>query len=375
MNTFVFVPIPLLPWLALLLLASSWQAQADAYYVELQVAAEDRQTQDAAFAEAMRRLLAGLTAQERIWAQPAYADLVSSAWRYVDKFNFKPSASDSRLRTLRCWFKPDALRNALLQRGFVFASEPVETLLWLVEQQGSEAWLMAPDEPGALYSSLPALAQEMGLKLRAPLVDLQERTGFIGNGTEEEANASLVSLSQRYDVGAVLIGRIRSDSGIWRMDWTRIQQAQQTHWSDHGTHLPQLLALGIQRLAGPAPAIVEEVPMESLELAVTNIQGRDDMHRLQAYLQGLSVIGRVRFKASEGAWQVFQIELLGGRDGLLQALSFGGVLEQTAPPLPKQPDKPRVHDPLAHLNLPGQEVSKPKPKVPQPPGRLHFRRI
>ncbi|MBF0255364.1 MAG: DUF2066 domain-containing protein [Gammaproteobacteria bacterium] len=364
--------LPLISGLALLLLLMQPLRASDPYFVQLTIGDDSRQSEDAAFAEGMRLLLGRLSGDPHLWLQPRFGEMVFSAPSFIERFNYRPLAGESQRRSIRLWYEAEAVNAAMRQRGFVPIVQQPETLVWLLNQNETDSWLVAPDEPGSLYQSLPALGQERGLTLLSPLVDLQERSGFVGRGSEAEVNASLISLSQRYDPGALLIARMRPEMGSWLLTWTRIHQGEHQRWLDQGADLDQLLARGLDQLAGPRPEPPPPPKTQELELAISGLRQGADSQRLQAYLKGLSMVQDLQPLGQQDGWWLAKLQLLGEREALLQTLGFGGLLQQTEAPQAKKPAKPKVQDPLADLSLPGR-VPQAKPAAPAPPGRLHFR--
>ncbi|MEO5343812.1 MAG: DUF2066 domain-containing protein, partial [Gammaproteobacteria bacterium SHHR-1] len=362
-----------LPLLLLIWLAAPLQADDGDYFLELSVADEQQSTQDAAFAEGLRRLLLRLGNGQPLWLRPAFADLPPAAWRYVAKFNYRSPADNSQRRILRIWFRPDALRTALAQRGLALNRETTETLVWLLRQQGEEYRLVDPDEPASAYRSLTEQGRAQGLRLLLPLADLQERAAFAADQGQAQADASLISLSQRYAVGALLIGRLSPLEGGWRLHWTRLEQGQRSEWADQGPQLGPLLGQGLARLSA-APQATPTDQGETLELAIGGLDSPGSARRLLDYLNRLSLVQAARHLGREGAWQILQLDLIGGRDDLLQALAFGGQLAAVAPPQPAKPKpKPPAHDFQDPFNLPGRSQA-PKPG-PAQPKRLYFTRL
>jgi hypothetical protein len=360
--------------LLLIWLAAPLQADDGDYFLELSVADERQSTQDAAFAEGLRRLLLRLGGGQPLWLRPAFADLPPAAWRYVAKFNYRSPADNSQRRVLRIWFQPDALRTALAQRGLALNRETTETLVWLLRQQGEEYRLVDPDEPASAYQSLIEQGRAQGLRLLVPLADLQERTAFAADQGQAQADASLISLSQRYAIGALLIGRMTPLADGWRLHWTRLEQGQRSEWADQGPQLEPLLGQGLARLSA-APQAAPTDQGETLELAIGGLDSPGSARRLLDYLNRLSLVKAVQHLGREGAWQILKLDILGQRDDLLQALTFSGQLQSAAPPEPPKPKpKPQAHDPLAQLNLPGRGQA-PKPGPPPLPKRLYFNRL
>jgi hypothetical protein len=380
MKTHTQMSLGLISLLTLLLMLpcrASWAA--DDFLVELPVADDSRAGQDAAFAEGMRIVLGRLSGEATLWARAPYGDLVDTAAAYILKFNYRRMPAGDARRLMRIWYRQDALTAALRQRGFRFASDNPLVLLWLLEQHGGESWLLAPGEPDSLYRGVVEMGRAQGVSLLLPLVDLQERAAFNGLLSEAQADAALVSLSQRYEPDVVLIGRLRRQTQDWQLDWTRIQGGRQQRWRDSAMTLDRLLQQGMQQLAsggpGGSPDEADGVTRGTLELAVTQVGGGGDVARLTDYLQGLSLVEQVRNQGRKAGWLHLELRVLGSAAELEQSMRFGGVLKPVEAPKPERKPRPQVFDPLADIGLPGRSSGASAKPARSAPAPLYFRLV
>lgn len=382
-RTSFALPYPLLLSLLLLSLLPIPAPAAESFYLELTCGSDDRQAQDAAFREGMRLLLGRFTGERKQWLHPQWSDLVEQAPRYVDRFSYQRVLGNieaqPRRRTLRVWYAPNRLRQALRDRGFAMGDqEAPTTLVWLLERQGGDSVLLSPDEPGSPYQTMPEVATGQRVKLLQPLVDMEERNRFVPAQGDEAANDSLLQLSRRYEAQAVLIGYLSSQGGGWQADWYQVQGEQRTHWSIQGPSVEALLTNAAERLSGRAAmasAAVPASPPKEIELMVLDAGGGATTAKVRDALSSLSLLESVRPLPSQGRNLRFQAGLLGGVDELKQAIGFGGLLALAKPPQENKPKpKPTGFDPLGDMSSKTWDSSskKPKPDKPEEPRVLYF---
>ena len=282
---------------------------------------------------AMGELLIRLTGQLDAPTNPALLDLVRDAGRYVVQ------RGNPDRENLLIVFDALGLQQALTARNQpVWGEERPLTLLWVAIDggPGERGILAASPSPvprsetveaaaSALREELLAAANQRGLPISLPLMDLQDldKVNFIdvwGNFTDR-----LYRASERYAPDAVLSGRIRlGEEGIETAQWTLLRGENMRQLPGIAVRsglddLADLYALEFSGIGGATSA----------RLVIVGIESLDDYGRVMSYLESLSVLQSVQLEQLVGAEMTLQVEARGGALVLNRVLALGDVLSRS----------------------------------------------
>ena len=282
---------------------------------------------------AMGELLIRITGQRDAATNPALLDLVRDAGRYVVQ------RGNPDRENLLIVFDSLGLQQALTARNQpVWGEERPLTLLWVAIDggPGERGILAASPSPvpssetveaaaAALRVELLAAANQRGLPISLPLMDVQDLNAvdFIdvwGNFSERLDRAS-----QRYAPDAVLSGRIRlGEEGIETAQWTLLRGGSLRPLPGVAVrsgldHLADLYAVEFSGIGGATSA----------RLMVSGIQSLDDYGRVMSYLESLSVLQSVQLEQLVDTEMTLRVEARGGALVLNRVLALGDVLSRS----------------------------------------------
>ncbi|MCZ0952576.1 MAG: DUF2066 domain-containing protein [Rhodospirillaceae bacterium] len=266
--------------------------------------------------------------------QPALLTLVRDAGRYVVQRGFADREN------LLIVFDSLGLQQALTARNQpLWGEERPLTLLWVAIDGGpGERGILAASPspvPGsetveaaaaALREELLAAANQRGLPISLPLMDVQDlnSVNFIdvwGNFSERLNNAS-----ERYAPDAVLSGRIRlGEEGIETAQWTLLRGGNLRTLPGVAVRsglddLADLYALEFSGIGGAT----------STRLVVSGIESLDDYGRVMSYLESLSVLQSVQLEQLVDTEMTLRVEARGGALVLNRVLALGDVLSRSS---------------------------------------------
>jgi hypothetical protein len=283
---------------------------------------------------AMGKLLTRVTGRRDAGWDPDLADLVEGADQYVDAVGFETADK------LMVRFDGAAVERALTQLNRpVWGPERPLTLIWVaVDGPLGERGILAADEVGqgwspqmtdlmrAVREQLQSVADERGLPVTLPLLDLEDlsKVSFAdiwGGFTDRIEQAS-----SRYGADAVLIGRARpSDYGL-EVRWTLVERGRR-----------RLLAGGDVRdgldwLADQYAAELATVGGARTErITVLDVHSLDDYGRVMRYVENLSVLDSVQVESLDQGTLRWRGAARGDRSVLERVLALGGVVKPSSP--------------------------------------------
>jgi uncharacterized protein len=291
----------------------------------------------AAIKAGMGRLLIRVTGDRNAPLDPALQGMLADAGKYLNSYGF------DRQGQAQVGFIASQVDQALaaLQKP-VWGPERPLTLLWIAVDDGSggRALLGANDSPqlgleptapgmterlAALRKDLLAVADERGLPVTLPLLDVEDLSAVtfadVWGGFEDR----VASASARYRADAILIGRVRPGIVGDEIEW--------------------LLATGAERQALPGFALRDGLDAAGDKFAaqfatqggggaaaitVLDVRTPADYGRVVSYLEQQSVLQSVDVDTFDNGELRLRVTARGDARVLERILALGGVLRPAA---------------------------------------------
>ena len=295
-----------------------------------------RRTQQDEIRFALGQLLPRVTGRLDAALEPALADLLQNAEDYVEQIG----ALDRE--TLLVTFDARAIEEALIARDQpIWGPERPLTLLWLAIDTGQgERGILAAGEAMTDISpeflelqanfrdQLSSVAEERGLPLSLPLMDLQDMSALsyidiVGGFTDQLSKASI-----RYGADAVLTGLARVTRSGVNVQWTLLKDGGRfalggTLMRDGLNRLADLYAAEFSTFGGVRTTLITVLGIETLE----------DYGRVMRYLESLSLLEAVGAEEFVDGALSIRVYARGGTTVLERVLALGNILTPAVVPL------------------------------------------
>jgi len=295
-----------------------------------------RRTQQDEIRFALGQLLPRVTGRLDAALEPALADLLQNAEDYVEQIG----ALDRE--TLLVTFDARAIEEALIARDQpIWGPERPLTLLWLAIDTGrGERGILAAGEAMTDISpeflelqanfrdQLSSVAEERGLPLSLPLMDLQDMSALsyidiVGGFTDQLSKASI-----RYGADAVLTGLARVTRSGVNVQWTLLKDGGRfalggTLMRDGLNRLADLYAAEFSTFGGVRTTLITVLGIETLE----------DYGRVMRYLESLSLLEAVGVEEFVDGALSIRVYARGGTTVLERVLALGNILTPAVVPL------------------------------------------
>jgi hypothetical protein len=307
---------------SLLLLGSSQLAavEVDALYLaDVSADQPQRQWQNTALAQVMTRLT-GITDFSKY---PQVTAELNNAGRYVKQFESQRQNGDNRLKVL---LDASLINPLLQQQGIaIWGAHRPETLLWIVQQNGSDRQFLrkADDE---LVSALLQNLAENRIPVTLPLYDIDDLLQLTETDVWAGFWQSINQASMRYRADMVIIATLdevnRNGENFQRLSWQRQSPAQGTN--QYIIVRNEVIAADIVTLANAfsavltaelaaEQAVVLQAKTANYQLVVANLTNLADVvavERLLERMLGVSSVTLNQFAADRAQFTVtLQIEL------------------------------------------------------------------
>jgi uncharacterized protein len=284
---------------------------------------------------AMAGLLTRVTGKRDASQDPTLQPLIDGAERYVQSYGLLQGGQ------AQVGFIATAVTRALAELNYpVWGTERPLTLLWVAvdDGQGERALLPANDADAALppamtellgdlRTQLKAVADERGLPIAFPLVDLEDldKVSFtdVWGGFDDHVEQA----SARYRPDVILVGRVRPGTNGDEIDWLLL--AGGTRRLVAGTALRD----GLDAVADLYAAELGVVGGGSTtRITVLDVATPADYARVVSYLEGLSVLQSVDVEDLERGALSLRVTGRGDAQVLGRVLALGGVLTSSGAP-------------------------------------------
>jgi hypothetical protein len=293
-------------------------------------AATDRRA--AALEAAMATVLIRLTGSRNAPLDPELAGMLSEAGRYLNSYGL------DRQGQAQVGFIPSQVDQALtLLHKPVWPAERPLTLLWIAVDDGvgGRALLGANDTPqlgtetnpamtellGELRTELTAVADERGLPVQFPLLDLEDLNAVtfadVWGGFEDRIAAA----SQRYRPDAILIGRVHPSLGGNEVQWLLVAGGERQLLD--GLAVRDGLDATADRFAAQFATVGDA---GAAAITVLNVHSSTDYGRVISYLEKQSVLTAVDVDSFDNGVLNLRVTARGDVGVLGRILSLGNVL-------------------------------------------------
>lgn len=305
----------------------------DLYTLTVTPDPEAGDARQAAIDLAMRRLLVRITGERDPDGDPALQTLIEDASRYVASVALGVDRDRARVE-----FYPGPIDRALaaLQRP-VWGPERPLTLLWIAVDGGDgERVLLSADgvsggfEPAlgladtaeAIRAEVERVADERGLPLALPLLDLEDLGAVtfadVWGGFVEPVRAA----STRYGADAILIGRVRLNPFGHSVQWILVRGDERRTFA--GTEVGEGLHWVADTFAQDFSVIGGA---STVRLVVRGVTSFADYGRVMSYLESLSALQSVDVEGYENGLLSLRASARGDVGVLERVLELGRVVE------------------------------------------------
>ncbi|WP_275096731.1 DUF2066 domain-containing protein [Sedimenticola hydrogenitrophicus] len=334
----------LLLWLCMGYGATAMAGQVTGLYsAEVPVAGQSVEQRTDGIRRAFARMLIKVTGNRTVPQRPELQEDIAQATRYVQQFRYRLGAGGASGRLLTVQFDSAAVQRLLRERRLpVWGGNRPSGLVWLgIESQGQRR-VMRPELDAALVNAMTVTADQRGVPLILPLMDLEDQAAVQVADLWGDFEQNIRRASQRYMPDLIVTGRMTQISGrLWRVTWRLYHGDRTTSWGDEGGNLVDLAREGAQHvsdlLAERYAPVGGEANLSRIRLRVSGVTALAQYAGVGRLLQSQSSVVRADMIAVEPDAVIFELQVRGGIQVLEQGLSLGGVIE----PVTDLPDAPQ----------------------------------
>ena len=305
---------------------------ADLYSGEAQLESGSAGDLEPAFTRALGNVLIKVTGRREAGQLPFVMALAPNPTVLVQQYRVEEDG------TVWARFDPEALRRALDEAGQpIWGQERPETLVWLAMDMGGGERMMvnavaegeAPGGRGSSEEDPLALARQIledtagarGLPVVLPLMDSEDLAAVSFADIWGDFSEPVLAASQRYGIGAILVGRSRGAPDRARVRWSFYLGDERTDWTGDladGPHgAADFMAARLATYADTAGRLM---------VVVTGVDSLEDYARVLTYLENLDAVENLEVRTVAADSVEFSILVRGSAEQLDRAIRLKSVL-------------------------------------------------
>lgn len=321
------------------------------FSAEVPVAGQSAEQRTDGIRRAFAQVLIKVTGNRNVAGRPELQGDIGQAQRYVQQFRYRLGSGSSPAdegagRLLSVQFDAAAVQRLLRERRLpVWGENRPSGLIWLGIDSRGQRRVMRPEEDGGLLDAMTTAAEERGLPLMIPLMDIEDQSGLGVADLWGDFEQNIRRASRRYSPDLIVTSRMTRLSGqLWRVTWRLYHGDQLSSWSDEGSDPARLADEGVQHvadlLADRYAPVGGEANLSRIRLRVSGVTALAQYAAVANFLQSQSSVERADMVSVDPEAVTYELRVRGGIQVLEQGLALGGMIEPVT-------ELPNVTQPLA----------------------------
>jgi len=294
-----------------------------------------------AFAEVIVRMSGTQSSLQIEPIQKAQKD----ALRYVEQFQYAPLDdadwnAEGYDEQLFLQFSPAAIKRLLMETDKFWPVNRPSTLIWLVEDSvDSGKQFVTGEVVPEVVEGFSEAAQERGLPLTYPLLDLQDQMHLSAEQVWRLDEEAILQASKRYDADVVLVGRYSATSqGEYLATWQFFHRGDSRVYDSRNPNSAALGRSALYPLAdylGYRYAIApSDDASPDIVLQLSGIESFAGFRNAFDYLQGLAAISAVKLSVVRQDTMLLSLNSEADLDKFVNVLTLDGRMQQQESVLP-----------------------------------------
>jgi len=310
----------------------------DLYQSEVPVSSHSLTARKQAIRTAFLHVLTKVSGNTALATVPAIKKQLGRADNYVQQYSYLREAVSQEMPQkikyrLQVRFDTRAVNQLLRQSGqAIWGTNRPLIVVWLALSDSQGHRFVGVDNGNEIVQALQQSANQYGLPLFFPLLDLQDLNNLSLNDIFDLNQDMIVRASRRYHADVELIGQLRHDAmGHWTAHWTMLMGNEQFVWDTNGQSLPKNIKTIINDVADVLASRYAVLENRSADkpvfLTVTGIHSVKAYAKVLKYLSRLTPVRRVSIEVVEPDSIQFSLSLSGNMQSLVQAIAFNPMLQ------------------------------------------------
>ncbi len=329
-------------FIALILLSLTFGSHAaevdNLYQASAPVNSRDEQERAKLTPQLLQQVMLKVVGNKALLETAPLAPILSQAGQYMQQYEYRRNnilgadLTEPDQLALSVRFDPAAVNRAINELQLpVWGNNRPDILIWaLVENNGDTAILGLETAPVGVFQPLSRAAEQRGLPILMPLMDLQDQAALSIADIRQGNQAAVAAASERYGADIVMTAVVNLNADAAQVQWRANGAGVSDSWQTQG-NMQEAFAAGMGHLADKlalqfAQLVDNGGEAQRLTMQIKDVLSYADFSRLMTYLDKLELISDIRV-INLGEQQLdLDIAFRGSIDVLQRTLAVGSLL-------------------------------------------------
>jgi hypothetical protein len=304
----------------------------DLYQSHTAISSQNDAERQRATATILQQVLVKVVGNQSALAKKDLSGLLEQADQFVTHYAYErdPILANQQLLLT---FNEKALNQVLSSMGLpIWHKSRPESVLWLVVNKGnSQKILGAEDESATAYQTVKQTAQQRGLPVFLPLMDLQDQhqLRFAQSALTMDEDSAFAQASKRYGADIIILASVVTHNDSVSIAWQWLKGGQLQRYQSEG-QLAFALSAGMNMIADTLAseyAVVDtQASKRDYQMVIRDIKDFTDYSRVQSYLNGLQTVSQVDIVSLKDKQLDLKLRLTSGLTLFNQMIQSDGLL-------------------------------------------------
>lgn len=221
------------------------------YEIEVVARSESTEDRNQAIKQALFVVLERVLVSEDIAQLSIVQEMLHAAEHYVKQSQYSLLPADEYAQTdarlFRVQFDEDQILEVLRKSQVGIWSEiRPQTLLWLVVDEDGNRQFYSADTMPDFEIALATVSKIKGVPMIYPLLDIEEQQRISVNDVLGADSRKLLDVSKRYEVSAIMTGRVNKKGECWQSEWAFYFDGRIKQWSNPCQGLKATISAGVK---------------------------------------------------------------------------------------------------------------------------------
>ncbi|MBV1875908.1 MAG: DUF2066 domain-containing protein [Cycloclasticus sp.] len=300
------------------------------YTAEVAVANQSQSVRNMAIKKALHIVVRKVSGRRSALSNAPLLSALSNVGSYVEQFQYK-KREQNKGYWLIVRFQKTALDRTLQQFEVpVWGANRPDVLLWLAVDDGKKRYIANAELNDKLVALIKQESLGAGLVVTLPLLDLADQKALNFNDVWAGFSEQIQRASRRYSAKQVIFGRLLKSQGVWRFNWTLMNEGQQNDGveksADGGIIFQQVFAQVAENLADIyAPMGVVRVENQ-LKMEVVGVNDLPHFVRVTSYLSSLDMVKKLSWEQLIDNKMILDLIITGDEAVLIDTIALNDVI-------------------------------------------------
>ena len=304
----------------------------DLYRAKADLLSQSKTDKDNAISTAMEKVLTKIAGNKEFLSNPIIQKELEQHSRYMTRFNF---SREDGVNKLVATFDENKIKKIFMDNNIpLWGSLRPLVLVWIVNHDGSVKTIVSESESSQLHDDVFAAAEEKGLPIVLPLMDLTDTQNIQVSDLWGRFITPIKNASERYTPEKIAIIRMTQQANVLQskqVDWymfdtnnNNVETGTNIQGDDESQLLQQVITDITENIASTY-ALSTDISHEML-IEVDGINSLTTYVDVTRFLDKLSAVTDVQLVKAKGSVRTFKLAFMGTQESLFNTLSLNDKL-------------------------------------------------